>query len=256
MLKLPQCFHRGQLVQSLPADGHYQNGILETMRCHNGRLPLWPLHRRRLARSTLPAGLTLDEIEKHLFRLVAELRHREAIVRLRLGRVSGSDCWDLTFLPLIQSSESELGVHLFPCETYLPVSKSWNSGCKLLHRSRYNRAKSELPEGEHLDGLMLDSEGRVIESLRCNLLARFGDAWVTPSLQRCGVRGVMLDWLHGRIQWQERDMDIRALCGADELALCNSVRGIMPVIEIIGHKSWPIGAGVQGLQHLIVESLW
>ncbi|GAB2898620.1 hypothetical protein GCM10027180_30710 [Microbulbifer echini] len=107
-----------------------------------------------------------------------------------------------------------------------------------------------------MDGLMLDSEGRVIESLRCNLLARFGDAWVTPSLQRCGVRGVMLDWLHGRIQWQERDMDIRALCGADELALCNSVRGIMPVIEIIGHKSWPIGAGVQGLQHLIVESLW
>ncbi len=243
-------------MQTLPGDGHYKDGILETMRCHNGRLPLWPLHRERLARSLGLGELSLDEIAQCILHLVAKLGHKMAIARLRVGLLGGEWCWDLSFLPLQPTVEAELGVRLFPCKTDLPVSQSWNSGCKYLCRSRYNRAKSELPMGECLDGLIFDSEGRVIESLRCNLLVRFGDIWVTPNLQRCGVRGVMRDWLSSRIQWQERDMDIQDLCEAEEVALCNSVRGVLPVVEIIGHKRWPIGAGVRGLQYLIVETLW
>ncbi|USD19738.1 aminotransferase class IV [Microbulbifer variabilis] len=243
-------------MQSLPADESYEDGILETMRCHNRRLPLWPLHRERLARNAGFDELLLKEIDQCIPRLVEQLNQKMAIARLRLGSVGGEWCWDLSLLPLNLTAETELGVRLYPCKTYLPLSKSRNLGSKLLCRNRYNKAKSELPDGERIDGLMLDSEGRVIESLRCNLLARFGNTWITPDLHRCGVRGVMRDWLSSEIQWQERDLEIRDLSGADEVALCNSVRGVLPVVEIIGHQRWPIGAGVRGLQHLIMETLW
>ncbi|QFT54697.1 aminotransferase class IV [Microbulbifer sp. THAF38] len=256
MSKLPQLFLRGHPVQSLPEDELYKDGILETMRCHNGKIPLWPLHRERLARALGLGESLLADIDQCVPLLAAQRGHKMAIARLRVGLIDGQWCWDLSFLPLQPTEEAELGVHLFPCKTHLPVSQRWNSGCKFLSRSRYNRAKSELPEGDYLDGLMLDTEGRVIESLRCNLLARFGDGWITPNLERCGVRGVMRDWLSSRIQWQERDMDIRDLCGAEEIALCNSVRGVLPVVEIVGHKRWKIGSGVRGLQQLIMETLW
>ncbi|MFS1525606.1 aminotransferase class IV [Microbulbifer sp. 2304DJ12-6] len=256
MFQLPQFFLRGQAVPRLVPDSDYTDGILETMRCRNGSLRLWSLHRARLIRSTSLDQDLLAEIDRSIPHLATQSIRGEAIVRLRIGLVDGHKCWDLSFFPMMHSMEAELGVHLFPCNTHLPISELMNSGCKFLCRSRYNAAKAELPDGERLDGLMLDSAGRVIESLRCNLLARFGGTWVTPNLQRCGVRGVMRAWLSDWIGWQERDMDIHLLCGADEVVLCNSVRGVLPVVEIIGFKNWSIGAGARRLQQLIGEELW
>ncbi|MDP5208264.1 aminotransferase class IV [Microbulbifer sp. 2205BS26-8] len=256
MFQLPQLFLRGRAVPRLAPDSDYTEGILETMRCHSGSLPLWPLHRDRLIRcASLNRGL-LDEIDHSIPHLAARYIRGEAVARLRIGLVGGDKCWDLSFFPMMCSLEAELGIHLFPCNTRLPISGLMNSGCKFLSRSRYNAAKVELPAGERLDGLMFDSAGRVIESLRCNLLARFDETWVTPDLQRCGVRGVMRAWLSDWVWWQERDMDIQLLSSADEVVLCNSVRGVLPVVEVIGIKNWTIGAGARRLQQLIVEELW
>lgn len=256
MSKLPQFYFCGKPATQLVPDGDYINGILETMRCHNGSLPLWPLHRSRLIRSSVVSGVLLSEIDSCIAQLASKCSQSAAIARLRAGFLDGVECWDLSFLPLLQTPEVELGVHLYPCRSNLPVLETKNLGCKFLARSRYNAARAELPEGKRLDGLMFDSSGRVIESLRCNLLARFGDTWVTPDLSRCGVQGVMLNWLSDHTRWQAGDMDLQALCKADEVILCNSVRGVLPVVEIIGYKSWPIGAGARRLQQLIVEALW
>ncbi|GAA5442673.1 aminodeoxychorismate lyase [Microbulbifer sp. NBRC 101763] len=256
MSKLPQFYRKGRRASELVPDSDYANGILETMRCHNGSLPLWSLHRSRLVRSSALSALLLSDIDRFIKKLAAKCSQNAAVARLRVGFVDGRECWDLAFLPLMRGLEEELGARLYPCHTRLLSSESKNLGCKFLDRSRYNAARAELPDGERLDGLIFDDSGRVIESLRCNLLARFGNTWVTPNLTRCGVHGVMLDWLSGHIRWQEQDMNIETFCEADEVVLCNSVRGVIPVVEIIGYKSWSIGPGARRLQQLIVEALW
>ncbi|WP_444914005.1 aminotransferase class IV [Microbulbifer sp. TRSA007] len=256
MYQLPQMYFRGLAVDQLPDDADYSGGILETMRCHNKGLPLWSFHRARLERSGVLDEACLGEIEQSTLKLTAGCRWPEAIARLRVGSVRGQQCWDLVLRPLIETAEGQVGTSLFPCSTSLPIGSNSNQGCKTLLRNRYNAAKAELPVGQFLDGLMLDSAGRVIETLRCNILARFGGKWMTPSLHRCGVHGVMRQWLSSHIHWQEEDMGLSELCEADELALCNSVRGVLPVVEVIGYKNWPVGVETRKLQKLILDKLW
>jgi len=255
MNQLPQFFLGGTTATSLPADDAYSDGFLETMRCQSGRVPLWPLHRARLLRSGRVAEAEIAGIEAFLPGIAAACPEDSAKVRLRWGFIGGRPQWDLSLLPLEPAPELQRGVRLFLCRTRLPALETANPGCKLLRRTGYNRASAELPAGEPCEGLLLDSEGRVIESLRCNLLARIGGAWVTPDLRRCGVRGVMRDWLGSRIPLREMDMDLDALCAAEEVALCNSLRGVMPVRELIGRRTWPIGPETRRLQQL-TALLW
>ncbi|AMX02498.1 aminotransferase class IV [Microbulbifer thermotolerans] len=260
MSVLPLFFLRGRAVAALPPDDDYTDGLLETMRCQSGSLPLWPLHRARLLRGESLRQSEIAEIDALITQLAAACPVPVARARLRWGIIDGRRQWDLSLFPLEQTPGLSRGVRLYVCDTRLPTIESANPGCKTLARARYNRAKAELPSDEPCDGLLLDCEGRVIESLRCNLLIRSGSAWVTPNLHRCGVRGVMREWLGSRIVLREADMDLEYLCAAQEVALCNSLRGVMPVREIIGLHRWSLGSEtgleVPRLQQLIAEELW
>lgn len=256
MSQLPQFFLNGVPVSSLPPDHAYSDGLLETMRCQRGEVPLWPLHRQRLQRGGHINARQLIEMDTVVAQAAAACPLESAKMRLRRGLVDGLPQWDLGVVPLEPTPALEQGARLFPCRTRLPITETANPGCKSLQRTRYNRANSELPAGPTVDGLLRDSEGRVIESLRCNLLAWRDGRWLTPDLRRCGVRGVMRDWLGRRVALTETDMDLEDLCAAEEVALCNSVRGVMPVTELIGICRWPRGPEVRRLQQLIAEELW
>lgn len=256
MSTLPHFFAGGTAATSLPPDEAFGDGLLETMRCHNGGVPLWQLHRARLLRSGRLGDRELDAIESDVRSVAATRPEGDAKLRLRWGFLDGRAQWDLTLAPLEPTPELTAGVRLFPCTERLPLSESANPGCKLLQRARYNRARDELPALACCDGLLRDSAGRAIESLRCNLLLRLGDRWLTPDLSRCGVRGVMRDWLGARIALAEVDVQWETLLAADEVALCNSVRGVLPVVELIGQRRWPVGPQTRRLQQLIAEELW
>lgn len=256
MSALPLFFLCGKAAASLPMDDDYSDGLLETMRCEPGRLPLWPLHRARLLRSGQIPSADMVQIDAFLPQIAAACPEKSAKARLRWGTVDGRPQWDLSLLPLGPTPELEQGARLYVCNTRLQILETANPGCKRLQRAGYNRAKAELPAGEPCDGLLLDAEGRVIESLRCNLLAWLDGGWVTPDLRRCGVRGVMRDWLGSRIPLREADMDLETLCAAQEVALCNSLRGVMPVRELIGRHSWSLGPEARRLQVLVAEHLW
>ncbi|WP_346836453.1 aminotransferase class IV [Microbulbifer sp. SAOS-129_SWC] len=256
MSTLPQFHADGAPVPSLPADAAYSGGLLETMRCQRGRVPLWPLHRARLERSGQIDSATLDTIEAAVSAIARDCPAEAAKLRLRLGLLEGQSHWDLALTPLEPTPELTLGVRLFPCETRLLASETANPGCKSLQRAGYNRAKGELPQLDRCDGLLRDDSGRAIESLRCNLLLYRGNRWLTPDLSRCGVRGVMRDWLGARISLAGVDVQWQALLAADEVALCNSVRGVLPVVELLGERRWAVGPQTRRLQQLIAEELW
>ncbi|MFI2809850.1 aminotransferase class IV [Microbulbifer zhoushanensis] len=253
-MNLPLYFRNGIPASELPPDAGLGDGLLETMRLDRGCVPLWYLHRRRLLRSGRVTVESLREVEA----LLQELGEVPGAARLRLRLAAGAapPYWDLAVHPL-DPREGMQGVRLYLSETRLEATETANPGCKLLQRGLYNRASAELHDsGITVDALLRDRAGRLIETTRCNLLVHLAGDWLTPDLGRCGVRGVMRDWLAERIALHEVDIDRAALEQADELALCNGVRGVLPVVELDGQVLGPAGPETRRLQQLVTEELW
>ncbi|HEY8570439.1 aminotransferase class IV [Microbulbifer sp.] len=282
----PQFYSSSGSQQSLPEDGEFSSGLLETMRAESGAIPLLPLHLARFARCAHADSFLLSQVQaaaECIARNTASWRYG-ARVRFRYGFWLGEVYWDFAAVPLESASPWDLGVNLICCETVLepeavispfissgaaetrsgcaPVSVS---GCKLLQRRLYERAAAELPQVAHTgplpEGLLFDSQGYVIETLRCNLLLRKGDRWLTPDLSRCGVRGVMLEWLAGHVEIGEHHLSLADVLGAEELAVCNSVRGVVAVVGIqapVIERSQPLvtGSATRALQQLVADKLW
>ncbi len=233
------------------------------MRAERKAIPLWPLHRARLARCARPAGDALATIESALYTLIEHCSSWGVSTRLRLryGVVGGGVRWDISAHPLLPLTEWSAGVELVPCVATFPVARNRATGCKSLDRAVYERAAAEL--GANLgisEGLILDPAGKPIETLRCNLLAYCGGEWVTPDLTYYGVRGVMRDWLKGKLEIKETHMNVEVLKRAEEVVLCNSLRGVIPVISLQGQRIWQYGSEVPPatarLQQLIAKELW
>ena len=88
------------------------------------------------------------------------------------------------------------------------------------------------------EGLVCDADGQVVSATAANLLVLRGGRWLTPPLERCGVAGVLRGWLleAGLVTVEPLSRD--AVLAADALALCNAVRGILPVGRL-GDRNWP-----------------
>lgn len=257
MSALPLYCDSGAVCSSLPVDTAFTEGLLETMRCVHGSIPLWPLHRARLQRSGLVSPDLIASVERAFSQTLAKYPQASLKVRLRIGSIQGKFHWDFAVTELGAAPALQDQARLYLCSTRLPEGDSANLGCKSLLRSRYNRAKAELPaDAGPCEGLLLDTRGNVIETLHCNLLLFIDGVWRTPDLSRSGVRGVMRDWLSGQIGLQEQALSLDDLERAQEVALCNSVRGVIPVVELIGHYRWPTGSETRHLQQLVTEALW
>jgi len=250
-------------ASSLPPDDGISNGFLETMRCQSGRFPLWQYHRDRLLRCSGIELRQLAAIEKALTEVATRCRGWEpaARVRLRYGNLAGRSYWDITAVPLEASTPWASGVALVPCKTRLPVTRQ-SQGCKLLDRAVYQQAAEELTASPPAcEGLLLSEAGALVETLRCNLLLHRAGQWWTPSLDQCGVRGVMRAWLQERLPIREVTLRVDDLSDADELVLCNSVRGVIPVTSVSGN-CWTPQSGsstdspVLQIQRLIAQELW
>ena len=257
MSALPLYCDNGVSCDVLPIDSAFTDGLLETMRCVRGRIPLWPLHRARLLRSgKIPHDL-IATVERGLDANLANYPQEALKVRLRIGWIQGQPHWDFAVSELGPAPALADQARLYLCSTRLREGDSANAGCKSLLRSRYNRAKAELPaDAEPCEGLLLDTRGMIIETLHCNLLLYLDGSWRTPDLGRVGVRGVMRDWLGDRVGLQEQVLSLDDLERAQEVALCNSVRGVIPVVELIGHHRWLAGSETRHLQQLVTEALW
>ncbi|WP_160153608.1 aminotransferase class IV [Microbulbifer sp. ALW1] len=282
MVKLPTpvSYTAAGAVETLPADADFSAGLLETMRAQSGTIPLLSLHMARFARCAAVGTSELAQIQQsaqQLAKMTASWPYG-ASIRFRYGLLDQGVRWDFYAVPLEAVSPWGRGVVLQRCETRLDPSASASPfllaktrsseapavvpGCKLLRREIYDQAGGEAalqPEPEAdaplKEGLLLDADGLVIECLRSNLLLHKAGRWMTPSLDVCGVRGVMLGWLAGRVEISEDRFSLRDLALADELAVCNGVRGVVPVVGF-GEAVLATGPATGCLQQLIAENLW
>ena len=246
------------LVDAVPANDRglaYGDGVFETMRVHAGTLPLWPRHRARLLEGAGRLGLALPPID------VLEARIHEAITGLDAGvlkllvtRGSGGrgyappaapvPTWVLA-LHLLPSPASS-GLRLQWCQTRLAEQPAL-AGIKHCNRLEQVLARVEVEQAGCDEGLMQSTTGEVICATAANLLVLRGDRWITPAVEACGVAGVCRGWLLDQGLADVGTLASNEVETADVLALCNAVRGILPVSSLgqVDYRQHPAVARLQ-----------
>jgi 4-amino-4-deoxychorismate lyase len=255
----------GQSTAVDPADRGlaYGDGLFETMAASDGRIRWLDLHLDRLEegcrRLEIPApsrSLVAREIE------ACCPRAGRAVVKLIVTRGPGARGYPPPDPPtptrvLAVSQWPDYpdffyrdGIVVRTCRLRLGENPAL-AGIKHLCRLEQVLAQLELRGEAVQQGLMLDASGCVAQGTTSNVFIVVGGELVTPSLARCGIKGVMrrvvLDaarTLHTPAV--ERDILPAELMGADEVFMTNALFGIWPVAELDGRRL-RVGAVTQRL---------
>lgn len=232
----------------------YGDGVFETMRVHHRKLPLWPRHLARLREGASRLGIALAEVAFVEAR-IAELADgvEAGVLKLLLTRGDGgrgyappadaAPVWLLSLhaLPPVQGS-----LRLHVCETRLALQPLL-AGIKHCNRLEQVLARAECERAGRDEGLVLDAEGNVVSATAANLLVLREGRWSTPPMDRCGVAGVLRGWLLEQGLAEVATVSMDDVESADAVALCNAVRGILPVSSL-GARAWPPHPATHDLQ--------
>ena len=245
----------------------YGHGVFETIRISLHRPLLWQLHIDRLKHGCSVLKIILpDNIEAILrddvSRLLEHSRPDHSVVKLTITAGSGRG-YALpenpeyrrfaSLLPLVEYPESayQNGVEVRTCDYRLPRNPVL-AGIKHLNRLDQVLARAEWPVDGAFEGIILDSGNVVIEGVMTNLFGCVDGILITPNLDKAGVRGTMRDYLLSYANEQGLRTEVvtlteRVFQQSDELFICNSVMGILP-IKKWGDQVYSVGKLTQLFQ--------
>jgi 4-amino-4-deoxychorismate lyase len=259
----------GQSTGIDPADRGlaYGDGLFETMAAHDGRIRWLDLHLDRLEegcrRLEIPApsrSLLAGEIETLC------PRKGRVVVKLIVTRGPGARGYPppespeptrvlaVSQWPDYPDSRYHDGISVRTCRLRLGENPAL-AGIKHLCRLEQVLALLELRGQPVQQGLMLDASGTVAQGTSSNVFIVAGGELATPSLARCGIKGVMrrvvLEASRAlAIRAEEREIVPNELLGADEVFMTNALFGIWPVTELDGRR-FAVGRTTQRLmEHL------
>jgi 4-amino-4-deoxychorismate lyase len=243
----------GTAVTAVDRGLNYGDGLFETMRLHQGKIPLLARHLARLQADCQRIALPYPG-EACITRDVEALAGGAAvdgIVRVVLTRGDGGRGYApppdargrriVALHPLAAAGPPSLSVGI--CETRLGRSPALG-GMKHLGRLEQVLAAGEVAAAGWDEGLMLDESGQVIEATRHNLFFVRDGQLLTPPLPGCGVAGVMralvLEALPSAgLAGGEAQLRYHELHEIQEMLLCNAVAGVRPVNRIAGRRLGP-----------------
>lgn len=223
---------------------HYGDGVFRTMLCHEGQLVDWRLHWDKLSndcaalRLDLPTeGNMLDD----LHRLTAG--HRAAALKIIVARRAGprgyrpsgrtAERWMYAYpAPAAQPADYRRGIVVTVSDVTLS-EQPLLAGVKHLNRLDQVLASDGWPDNV-AEALMRRADGALVCGTRSNLFVVRDGVLLTPSLDRCGVAGIMrrkiLDCAQSmNVSTQETDIHLPELLSADEAFVCNALIGIWPL---------------------------
>ena len=227
----------------------YGHGLFETIRVSGDFPSLLDLHIDRLMSGAKILGISVDKtsIEKYFYDLL-KLCPLEGIIKIIITAGSSQrgyayskpvdTCYIMQWFPVtpIPLSNRREGVTLKKCKYRLPHTLILG-GLKHLNRLDQIIARAEWSEGFY-DGLMLDQDDNIIECTSNNIFIFKDGIWVTPKTDKCGVSGVMRQYLvnillpSAGFKIKEVNLSIDTFLLADEVFVCNSINGIVPVVSV------------------------
>lgn len=243
----------------------YGDGLFETIRVEAGQPQMLEQHLARLN-----AGLKHLKFPDDTFvLLLSELEQLpfsgDQVLKITVSRGVGergyalpqktnsTRVYQLSPMPDHSARFAE-GVAVCLCQYQLAVNP-FLAGLKHLNRLEQVIARSELSaKPEFVEGLVADLEGHLVEGTMSNLFWVKAGVVMTPLLDRCGVEGVMRNYLIAQLRKlnipiQEGYFAPEALLEADEIFLTNSLIKIWPVNRL-EDKPFVIGPVTRKLQAL------
>ena len=254
------------LINGRPGDGPssadrglaYGDGVFETVAVAGGSALLWPRHRARLLNGCRRLGIVFDDVEA-LEREVPLMAAQNAagIVKVIVTAGRGGRGYRrpqeqeptrivIALPPPDYPDEYAVrGVAARFCRKRLAHDPEL-AGVKHLNRLAQVIARMEWRD-EFQEGIMLDYRDQVVEGTMSNVFAVTGDALQTPPLDRCGVRGVMRDWIieacrERGIAVSQTRLGREDLARADGIFFCNAVIRAWPVRTLEGLGDYDVEA--------------
>lgn len=223
----------------------YGDGLFESIRLVGTAAPLWTRHMQRLIGGCQRLQIPVPDVAQ-LWREALQAAHcmAEAVVRITLTRGVGERGYALPMAPRpvrivaafdppqVAATAYTHGVRTRLCAIRM-AAQPLLAGLKHLNRLEQVLARAEWRDPAISEGIMCDSQNRVISATMANLFARIDEQWVTPSLDHCGVAGVArAEVLSACPNVMVGELTLDALRDADEIFLSSSVRGIVPVCAL------------------------
>lgn len=237
----------------------YGDGFFTTILCYDQRLMNWPAHWARIGTSLARlqfAALSEAAVLKYLAPALTEAPMKgAAIIKLLFSRgvggrgyagEVGAPAQCMVYLhslpPGLQIQPQPLpelrALRVCVCQT--PASQNTLlAGLKHLNRLDNVLARQEVEASGFDEGLMLDSEQRVIGATQGNVVLLNGTQALTPSLTRAGIEGTCLRRLRQldlELCWVETDLTQADLGNAQAAFVCNAVRGVQAIASLAGRR--------------------
>jgi branched-chain amino acid aminotransferase len=239
----------------------YGDGVFEGIRFFEGRIFELEAHVERFFRSAEAIGLEVPlppaGVRDAILETAARSGLREGYLRPLLTRGSGDLGLDprkarhpnflILCAPLDAFGEAaERGVRLVVSRWRRTPRASLDPNIKSLNYLNNILAKAEASGRGADDALLLDLAGNVAEASGENVFAVRGREVRTPPTDVC-LRGITRDrvlrYLSGRYRTLEAELPWPEILDSDEIFLTGTGAGILPVVEIEGHR---IGSGRPG----------
>lgn len=254
----------GDSVSALDRGLAYGDGVYRTLELMAGRPRLWRWQWQRLAGDCARLSLPLPDenlLLAELAQVSADLERAVAKVVLTrgVGRRGYAMPADAVPTRIVSASAwagypaelAEQGVTVRLCDLRLGLQPRL-AGIKHLNRLENVLARSEWSDSALHEGLLLDSEGYLVEGTMSNLFLLRDGALFTPALDRSGVAGALRAWVLDNapelgLTVSEARLTLDDLDAAEAVFLCNSLIGIWPVVRL-GGRVWPIPEVLRALE--------
>jgi 4-amino-4-deoxychorismate lyase len=146
-----------------------------------------------------------------------------------------------------------MGISTRICSLRLAVQPQL-AGIKHLNRLEQVLAKTQANEWGVEEGILLDSEDHLVCGTSSNIFLVLNNRLLTPRLDRCGVRGVMRASILQAFRSisEQRRIQLDMLPDAQEIFVCNAVRGVLPVTRV-DHWEYEIGPRTREVQQWLAQ---
>lgn len=228
---------------------NYGDGLFETIAVLGGTPLLLEAHLDRLARGCRALGITPPDsatLRAECAQVLAQ--QPTAILKITLTRGGGGRGYQpapdavptrivaLHPWPDLAPARRSIGITARCCNMTLARQPAL-AGIKHLNRLEQVLARAELVGSACDEGIMLDTEGNVVEGTMSNIFLVREGALLTPRLDQCGVAGVVRAELLARcaglgLQAQQGLVHREDVLGADEVFFTNSIIGLWPARRI------------------------
>ena len=263
-----ECLVNGEIstfVKTTNRGLNYADGLFETLSVHHGRPRRWQAHMDRLGAGCECLGLAMPP-QAILLREVQTVSAGlpDAVVKIVLTR----DGQGRGYLPpenkvcvrIVSAHNYPDGITEFAregvkarvCKLRLAIQPALG-GIKHLNRLEQVLASAELRAIGATEGILLDREEHVVSAVAANIFLVMEDRLITPRMDLCGVRGVVRGQILAAfaVRCEQRRVLLDMLLEADEVFICNSVRGIVPLTAIDGQE-YKIGPVTRELQRWLL----